>query len=85
MAKSGRAKRRLRSVLQALAERSGTDEELSERLNLSGNTVRPRRGELESDGLIAHRGELRTTRSGRKARVWEITIAGWEALRGGVL
>jgi len=50
-----------------------TDEEVSERTGLAGNTVRPRRGELERDGFVVDSGRTRATASGRRATVW-ITI-----------
>lgn len=50
-----------------------TDEEVSERTGLGGNTVRPRRGELERDGFVVDSGRTRATASGRRAVVW-ITI-----------
>lgn len=46
-----------------------TDEEVSDSLRLSENTVRPRRVELLRAGRIRAAGE-RTTRAGRMAQAW---------------
>ena len=47
-----------------------TDEQIQERLGLSGNTQRPRRMELVTMGLIKDSGRTRKTKSGREAVVW---------------
>ena len=47
-----------------------TDQEIEYALGMSGNTVRPRRGELQARGLIEDSGTTRLTKSGRKAIVW---------------
>ncbi len=60
-----------RNVLDYLRRRGGaTDEQISEALNMQGNTARPRRVELVELGLVHDSGETRKTRSGRKAAVW---------------
>lgn len=62
-----------RMILQALQRAKSygaTDDELQELLSMSGNTERPRRGELVKQGLVAHSGFVRTTHSGRSAAVW---------------
>jgi hypothetical protein len=46
-----------------------TDEEMQRAMDMSPNTQRPRRWELERRGLIVARG-TRLTRSRRKAVVW---------------
>jgi hypothetical protein len=48
-----------------------SDEEMQDRLNLSGNAQRPRRRELEKLGLIKPLG-TRPVRSGRDAQVWAL-------------
>lgn len=48
-----------------------TDGEIAGRTGMSGDTVRPRRGELARRGLIRQTGEKRKTRAGRDAEVWE--------------
>ena len=50
--------------------RGCTDEEIAEGMGIGGNSVRPRRRELELRGLIEKREETRPTRSGRMAVVW---------------
>jgi transcription initiation factor IIE alpha subunit len=52
-----------------------TDEEIGELTGLNGNSVRPRRGELVSAGLVVPSG-FKVTRSGRKAVSW-ITKNNW--------
>lgn len=68
---------RLRAVvLEAIrgAGRDGmTDEEIQERLNMIGNTARPRRRELQLAGLVRDSGNTRAVKSGRKAVVWVAT------------
>lgn len=49
-----------------------TLDELEVRLSLAGNTVRPRRIELQERGLVADSGRTRLTRSGRASVVWVI-------------
>ena len=50
-----------------------TDEELCDVLNLQGNTLRPRRRELQLMSYVVDSGERRNTRSGRKAVVWKLS------------
>lgn len=77
-----RAARTIRSkVLEHLREHPSTDEEICDALGLSGNTIRPRRRELEVDGLVHHTGTSRSTRSGRLAAVWTAVPVG-EVSRG---
>lgn len=47
-----------------------TLEELELTLGIPGNTIRPRRQELEKRGLVEDSGRERLTRSGRSAIVW---------------
>ena len=57
-------------VLAVLKTEALTDEEIALRLNLAGNTARPRRVELLAAGLIEQNG-IRKTASGRNASVWQ--------------
>lgn len=66
-AKTVRAK-----VLDRLRACPSTDEELCDALGLGGNTVRPRRRDLETDGIVIDSGKRRPTRSGRLAVVWQL-------------
>lgn len=60
-------------VLEAIRQAGGaTDEEVVDATGLAGNTVRPRRGELEAMGLVRDSGLRRATRSGRSAIVWGV-------------
>jgi predicted transcriptional regulator len=56
-------------IYKLLKERPCTDEEIGEALDLKGDTVRPRRGELLTEGRICDVG-TRLTRSKRNAVVW---------------
>jgi hypothetical protein len=47
-----------------------TDEQLMNALDLGGNTLRPRRRELQLMGLLTDSGRTALTRSGRNAVVW---------------
>lgn len=47
-----------------------TDEQIQDRLSLTGNTERPRRQELVDRNLVKDSGRTRKTRSGREAVVW---------------
>ena len=58
-----------RRVLEYIAARPSTDEEIAEGLGLSPSTARPRRVELWRRWLIVQDG-TRPTRSGRQATVW---------------
>lgn len=60
-----------RTVLEALKQQPSTDEELTNRLQMNPNTVRPRRIELTKSGLI-HEVGVRLTASNRKAVVWGV-------------
>lgn len=65
---------RLRAVVWDAIRAAGmdglTDEEIQERLNMVGNTARPRRRELQLAGRVRDSGKTRPTRRGRKAVVW---------------
>lgn len=59
-------------VLDALEVSGGlTDEELCDLLCLGGNTLRPRRRELELMNRVRDSGKRRRTMSGRQAVIWE--------------
>lgn len=61
-------------VLEALrVHGSLTDEELCDVLAMQGNTLRPRRRELELVDYVVDSGKCRNTRSGRKAVIWRLT------------
>ena len=62
----------LRQLVHDYIRRSGgaTDEETCEALDMAGNTVRPRRRELELSGQVRKTELRRKTRSGRLAVVW---------------
>lgn len=58
-----------RRVLEHLAWRPSTDEEIANELAMNPSTVRPRRIELVRLGLVVEDGTRRTA-SGRMATVW---------------
>lgn len=83
VSKSGRARIILERVLDAIAAEPATDQQLEQRLNIPGNTVRPRRRQLELDGLVEHSGEYRPTASGRRSKVYRVTPEGRAAAKSG--
>lgn len=60
-----------RRVLEHIAWRPSTDEEIATQLAMNPSTVRPRRIELVRRGLVVEDGARRTT-SGRMATVWRV-------------
>jgi hypothetical protein len=52
-----------------------TDEEIQRALGMTGNTQRPRRQELETQGLVVDSGVKRPTAAGRDAVVWVLRTA----------
>ena len=58
-----------RRVLEHIAHRPSTDEEIATQLAMNPSTVRPRRIELVRRGLVVEDGTRRTA-SGRMACVW---------------
>jgi len=66
---SGKASSLRAQVLALLKIQDLTDEQIALRLNLPGNTARPRRIELVAAGLVEQTG-TRKTASGRNAAVW---------------
>ena len=63
-----------RRVLNSLREDGpATDEELCFRLHLGGNTLRPRRRELQLMGRVKDSGKTRPGESGRDMVIWELT------------
>ena len=68
------AKQRARVFLYILnqGEAGATLNEIEAALGLAGNTVRPRRLELEKKGLVKDSGKRRPTPSGRAAIVWVV-------------
>jgi len=61
---------RVFAYIERQGEKGATDEEIATALNISGNTERPRRGELEKDKRIKKTNMQRRTRSGRLAGVY---------------
>lgn len=63
-------------ILAYLTEHGpATDEQIADALNLSGNTERPRRGELVERGDVVEHAERGRTRAGRAAKQWIVTPA----------
>ena len=62
-------------VLDLLRQRGPmTLEQIEDDLSLSGNTVRPRRLELEKAGLVRDSGRTARTARGRSAVLWEAVL-----------
>lgn len=59
-----------------------TDEEVQLGLGMNPSTQRPRRIELQRDGMVAPAGTRKTT-SGRKATVWQATRLARQAITTG--
>ena len=62
-----------RARVLSLLRRQGamTLQQIEDALGWNGNTVRPRRKELESAGLVVDSGKTAKTKSGRNAVLWE--------------
>lgn len=66
-----------RARILALLQRQGvTDEQIATATGLGLNTVRPRRGELVSQGLVEDSGQRGRTATGSPAIIWRVTDAG---------
>ena len=66
-AEAGRAR-----VLACLVRHGAmTLQQIEDALGWSGNTIRPRRCELEAAGLVVNSGRTAKTKSGRNAVLWE--------------
>lgn len=78
-----RAQTAREKVFRLLEDTPGglTDEETSCVLSMPPNTERPRRVELERQGLIADSGRVRGTDSGMKAVVWQVVTGAQYPLR----
>jgi hypothetical protein len=68
--KTGTLRRKVYDMILIHADFGATDYELQARLDLTGNTERPRRKELQERGLIHDSGRRRPTPSGRDSIVW---------------
>ena len=66
---SGRDRQRILAYLMEHPE-GATDEALGDALGIAGNTLRPRRRELQETKLIKDSGRYALTKSGRRATVW---------------
>ena len=62
-----------RARVLSLLRRQGpmTLQQIEDALGWNGNTVRPRRKELEAAGLVVDSGKTAKTKSGRNAVLWE--------------
>ena len=66
--------KRVLAYLRACGSYGATDEEMQDALGLEGSTQRPRRRELQQQGLITGpEGLVRKTSSGRNAQVWRVS------------
>lgn len=64
---------RVLEYIEAQGQFGATDSEIQSALVMEGNTERPRRQELQTQGLIRDSGQTRATASGRQAVVWIAT------------
>lgn len=64
------------ALLQALAARPQTDDEMEMMLDMSHQTVSACRRSLVKEGWVESTGNLRQTRTGRQAQVWRIKNGG---------
>lgn len=65
-------KERIYQFIKAQGVDGATDQEIESFTGISGNTLRPRRGELQRAGVIVKAVFKRKTESGRRATVWVI-------------
>lgn len=70
---ANRDRQKVLAYLRGRGAQGATDQEMQMELEMSGNTQRPRRGELVASGHVAPAGFTRTTISGCKATVWIAT------------
>ncbi len=73
---AGRQRMKVLAYLQSQGTIGATDEQIQLALDLTGNSERPRRKELQALGLIEDSGHVRPTTSGRAAGVWGATTKG---------
>ena len=76
----GTGRRRVYDFLKHRGIAGATDQEIQIGLGMSGDTVRPRRGELVGARLVVRRNLTRKTRSGFDADVWVIAHPTQETL-----
>lgn len=67
---------RVLSLLRDRGDHGATDQEMQTELQMSGNTQRPRRKELEKAGKVIDSGRTRKTSSGCSATVWIVDTSG---------
>lgn len=63
-------RQRIYDYLKVKAHGGATDEELSIALGIRESSIRPRRGELVTRGLVRDSGKERLTTSGHPATIW---------------
>lgn len=66
-------RQKILGFIHAKGSDGATIEEIERGMKMSGNTVRPRRQELEEMGIVLDSGRRRKTEKGRNAIVW-VTI-----------
>jgi len=70
---AARLRARVLEFIQRQGAAGATDLEIQAGLNMSGDTQRPRRRELQQAGFIVDSGDVRSTAGGRAAVVWLTT------------
>lgn len=68
--RTGKDRDRVHAYLKARPE-GATDEEIQIDLHLQSDTERPRRRELQQDGLVVDSGRTRKTTHNRQAVIWK--------------
>jgi len=71
--KIGTLRRKVYEFLINRGSDGATDQEIEKYLHLDGNTVRPIRGSLVTDGLVKDTGATRINEKNNKCVVWQIT------------
>jgi hypothetical protein len=71
----------VRAFLLGLWPKGATDQEIQDGLGMGGSSERPRRIELEKDGLVLRTNETRKTGSGRAAAVYVAVLPEPEQLK----
>lgn len=81
---TGRDRDRVHAYLKARPE-GATDEEIQIDLHIQSDTERPRRRELQQDGLVADSGRTRKTTNNRQAVIWKAVEPDREPEQGRLL
>jgi len=70
---AGRLRRKVYEFIRSRGSEGAIDQEVQIALEMTGDSERPRRRELQQEGYIRDAGVVRLTRAGRTAVVWVST------------